>query len=487
MKHRKRWGAPVELSPLPVEGDGGAPWTVLAYEATLLSYRAGGRAQTVALTKATFDECVANFNRYPKVPVVIEHADTRGGPTEWAQPQGWVTALRVGTMTRGDKTVATLEGRLALSAEMRVKVVGAEGVPPVWPFGSVTIGDTVDEESAKELGAALWSFSLTAHPRLADVPRLAASRDAAEASYYGPLDTRDDVLAMIRECLRLPVTASEAEVNAQLSKLGELAAQDPMPEAASEAVEDFGEALRLPVLSTPNEVLAAVRRALDTMPGSAPATMAAPASAERTRMKNFLEMAAALKLSVASEDAAHAAVLALAQDGAAARATLTLADGAPLAPALADVVAARAELAKALPELEKLRVAEASRAKAERETYVADLCLARGWDADVKHAMELAAHADFAGFRAKYPAPSREELAQRAQDGARTAVVAAAHKTEAAKEPAKTEKVSLAQQADKLRAVYASAGYALTVTEAVDLVSRGETPDLAAAKLAGGR
>jgi hypothetical protein len=171
-----------------------------------------------------------------------------------------------------------------------------------------------------------------------------------------------------------------------------------------------------------------------------------------------------------------------------ARATLTLAEGAPLAPALAEVVAARAELGKALPELEKLRATEAERAKAERVTYVADLCLARGWDADVKHAMELAAHADFAGFQVKYPAPSREELAQRAQDPQRTATVAAAHKTEAAKEPeAPKAKLTAAQEAAAVREVYSRAGFPITVTQAVELVSRGETPDTAAAKLAGGR
>jgi hypothetical protein len=485
-KPLKRWGSPVELSALPVEGTE-APWTVLAYEATLLSYRAGGTARTVALTRSIFDACVANFGRYPKVPVVIEHADTRGGPSEWAQPQGWVTALRVGSMERGGKTVATLEGKLSLGAEMRAKVVGAGAdAPPTWPFGSVTIVDALDEETGKDLGAALWSFSLTAHPRLADVPRLAASHEATEASYYGPLESRDDVLAMIREVLRLPVTATESEVNAQLVKLGDLAAQEPVPEAACEAIEDFGEALRLPVLATPTEVLAAVRRALDTMPGSAPATMAAQISAERTRMKNFLEMAAALKLSVASEDAAHAAVLALAQDGAAARAALNLGAEAPLAPAVAEGVAARAELAKVRPELEKLQGEAAERAKADRVAYVGDVCLARGWDADVQHAMVLAAHADFPAFQAKYPRPSREELAQRAQDPARLAVVAAGQKTEAGKQPEPVKKLTLAQETDALRGVYAQHGFDLSVTEAAMLVQRGETPDTAAAKLAGG-
>ncbi len=485
MRNRKRWGAPVELSPLPVEGAADAPWTVLAYEATLLSYRAGGTSRTVSLTKLQFEQCVTNFGRYPKVPIVIEHADTRGGPSEWAQPQGWVTALRVGTMQRNGATVATLEGRLSLGAEMRAKVVGSEGSPPVWPFGSVTLMDALDEETAVPLGAALWSFSLTAHPRLADVPRLAASKDV-ETSYYGPMESRDDVLAMIREVLRLPVTATESEVNAQLVKLGDLAAQEPVSEAAAEAIEDFGEALRLPVLSTPNEVLAAVRRALDTMPGSQPATTAAK-PADRTSMKTLIELAAALKLPAANEDDAHAAILTLTQDGAAARAALNLAAGAALAPAVAEAVAARAELAKVRPELEKLAAEAAERAKADRVTYVADLCLARGWDADVRHAMELAAHADFVAFQAKYPKPSREELAQRSQDGARLATVAASHKTEAGKEPVKVASLTLAQEAEKLREVYAEHGYDLSVTDAAMLVQGGETPEKAAATLAGGR
>ena len=173
------FGHPVHLSALPTSEAG--RWNVLAYESTLTI---GGKE--ITLTKRDFEQCVANFARYPKVPIVLEHADTLGDrPPSWAESHGYVTELRVGTFTRpSGKTVASLEGRLVFDAATASEV---NSEPPKWPFGSITILFNVpDEETKRNLGSMLWSFSLTTHPRLIDVPRLVASM---EHSHHKENDT----------------------------------------------------------------------------------------------------------------------------------------------------------------------------------------------------------------------------------------------------------------------------------------------------------
>lgn len=156
------------LEAKPTEG---GVWNVLAYEVDL-------KGRDVVLTKQHLEECVKNFARYPKVPVVIEHADTdwwNDYPAEYAEPHGWITELRLNeSFTRADgRVVCALEGRMALDDKTKGEV---NADPPKWPFGSVTIFfDQRDEESGEYRGAVLWSYSLTAHPALVDVPRLAAS------------------------------------------------------------------------------------------------------------------------------------------------------------------------------------------------------------------------------------------------------------------------------------------------------------------------
>lgn len=157
-----------ELEAKPTEG---GVWNVLAYEVDL-------KGRDTVLTRAHLEECVKNFARYPKVPIVIEHADTNWWddlPEDYAEPHGWVTELRINdAFARSDgRIVAALEGRIAFDEKTKAEV---NADPPKWPFGSVTIFfDQRDEESGDHIGAVLWSYSLTAHPALVDVPRLAAS------------------------------------------------------------------------------------------------------------------------------------------------------------------------------------------------------------------------------------------------------------------------------------------------------------------------
>lgn len=238
-KGERTFGAQVELG-AEVAADGGV-WNVLAYEVELKSRKA-------SLTRSMFEQCVSNFARYPKVPVCLEHADTDPSmPSEWAEPRGWITQLRVGSMQRNGRTVATLEGRMALDERTRNEV---NTVPPKWPFGSVTIiPEAVDEETGSAIGALLWSFSLTAHPALADVPRLAASRSlementpmktfltlaaligiaaTSEDDAHDKLASRAAEGTDVRKALNLSANAPINEVHAKLAALNTEAAKVP--------------------------------------------------------------------------------------------------------------------------------------------------------------------------------------------------------------------------------------------------------------------
>ena len=132
MKHFL-YGAPLALSIPPTESEGG-PWTEICYEVELKGYRRADGSYA-RITADDIASMVANFERYPKAPIVVEHADTRIEAAEvnpdWAEPHGWIVALRQGKRTRTvagkTVTVATLEGRLDVSPEMRLAIVGDSG------------------------------------------------------------------------------------------------------------------------------------------------------------------------------------------------------------------------------------------------------------------------------------------------------------------------------------------------------------------------
>jgi len=402
------YGAPVQLSIPPTDAEGG-PWSTVAYAVELKGYKlkAGGHAR---ITESDIDDMIRNFGAYPKAPLVIEHADTRKEVAEvhpeWAKPHGHVVELRKGTFTRAVKgipvTVPSLEARFAAAPDVRLAINGDpdNGVPPTWPFCSITPAAGHDDEHDVPLGCVLWSVSLTAHPRLVDLPRIAASRRlvpmknrtarrggatqapasiepldpgaegdvgsplaAATLGYwYGEIKTRGDVLSMLRSVFDLPVLTVEADVVAKLATLETLAAtpEDISGVDVDDIVCSLRRALGLDALKTTAEVIASVRLALTSLPdGGAelsratptphtppPAANAAPTQKEPTTMKTFMELAAEHKIPAANEDQAREAVLALAREGATVRAALKVELGAPLAPALAAVAEDRAELGK---------------------------------------------------------------------------------------------------------------------------------------------
>lgn len=436
-------GSFIRLGAKGSELEGG--WVVLAYEVAMR-----GRGK-MTLTRQEFEECVRNFASYPCCPITLEHADAMDGPAEWAAPHGHIEELRVGEMQRTvdgqERTVATLEGRPSYLGTTASDVASGK-----WRYGSIFIlKGVVDEETDTKLGAMLWSWSLTAHPRLRDVSRLAplaASRrpegESVEAGWwYGSIETRGDLIACLREILDLPVTTTEAEVLAELDKLEALSAPgaDTSGIDVDRIVAQLRDALRLPALTTTSGVLAEVRKGLANLPDDAdddtdaslsrrpPAApspaLKAPPTPESHPMK-LVALLATFGLSVPTEEEAQPRVAAFAQLGADA----TKALGLPLTAtpqefsAKLSALSADAARVKGLEtELNTFRAQQAEAVKTEREKHLIELFAVQPELKGAEVALRLHAERDPEGFAKAYPRPSAEQLLASAQHDARTGQV----------------------------------------------------------------
>jgi hypothetical protein len=389
------------------------------------------------------------------------------------------------------------------------------GAKKKWRFGSITIlQGAVDEETGQKLGSMLWSWSLTAHPRLTGLPAIAASKkipaegEVVQAGYWwGDIDSREDLLECIKTVLDLPVTYTEAETLAELDKLESLVT-DPNADTTGidldYIVRQFRDALRLPALKTKTEVIAEVRKGLTTLPSEvAPATDttlshrgAAARNTEKTMFK-FLPFAALIGLVAATEEDAEKKVTTFAQLGADAIKAL----GLPVTCTAAELGARVKELTDAagkVPGLEKeLTVFRDERAKAEkalRASWIDDVIAEKPELKAMRASLELHAAHDWKGFAETYPRPDREKLitaaaeqAQRAQDGGRTqgvtVVTASANPaTKDAPKPEATPK-TIAQHATEIRETYTQFGVPLSITDALQMAQSGETAEKALAWL----
>lgn len=394
-------------------------WWVLAYEGEL-------KGRKASLTREHFEQCVKNFARYGRsVPVTLYHADIDAAShPEKCKAHAWLDELRVGSMEVGGKTVATLEGKRRWVIESTKTDVACGALVG----GSVTIFfNWKDDATAEVLGAYLYSFSLTNNPALTHLPALAASQRATLGHWYGDLENRDDVLAMLRQVLDLPIMTDETATLAELAKLERLVSE---PEGTSGVdVDDIlcalREALRLPALATAAEVIAAVRQALTTLPAGSPAAMSRGAAAthpENTPMSKLIALAALLGVAPKSEDDANVVLEARLRENVNVRRALNLTPDAPLADVTAALSTLTTESAKVPALTEKLKSFEKREAEAlatVRKAHIDDVMAASGLPEAVRASLELHATADWPGFQKAHPRPSREELAQRAQDGDR--------------------------------------------------------------------
>lgn len=399
-----------------------SPWNVLAYEVAL-----EGRGD-VKLTRQDFEECVANFSRLGgRVPVVLYHADTDPmAHPDARKAHAWITAMRVGSMRRDGKTCATLEARFQwVNAATRASVESGE-----LAYGSVTmVQHGVDEETGDDIGSFLWSFSLTNNPALVDIPRIVASRvlppRAVKTSHwFGEIEDRDDVVAMLRAVLRLPTLAPEVDVVRELDKLASLLGSDEG--ATGVDVDDIvcaiRDAMRLPALTTAAETIAAVRSALaapsddDAAPPSASVALPmtrglAPASlslTEKPMTITFITLAARLGIACNDEGAAQQQVLARAEESLTIRRQLGLnadASGKDVETKISALAADAARVAVLSAENEALKVRETERAQREVDEHVAALCADPVY-AKSKDALTVFARADYAAFSKAYPKPA---------------------------------------------------------------------------------
>lgn len=393
-------------------------WWTLAYEGEL-------RGRNAALTREDFESCIKNFRHYGRsIPVPLYHADldAKAHP-ESRKAHAWIDDLRLGTMEIGGKTVATLEGKRRWAIESTRADVECGAIVG----GSITIFHRwVDDATGENMGPYLYSFSLTNNPALTHLPALAASQSVSLGYWCGDLDTRDDVLAMLRSILDLPVMTDEAATLAELAKLERLAGQ---PENASgvevdDIVSALRQALRMPALTTPAEVIAAVRKALTTLPTEAPAALSQRAptttpTTEFTTMTKLLALSALMGLTPKNDDEAATALETRVREGGNVRQALNLsasATSAEVAASIAKLSTDAARLPAVVTELEAFKRREAEALSALRKAWIDDVLAAGSLPDSVRPSLELHASSDWAGFQKLHPRPTAEELGQRAQD-----------------------------------------------------------------------
>lgn len=451
-------------------------WWILAYEGEL-------KGRKASLTRAHFEQVLANFKRYGRpVPVTLYHADIDAAShPDKCKAHAWLDELRIGSMEVEGKTVATLEGKRRWVNDATKADVASGALVG----GSVTIFfDWKDDASGEKVGAYLFSFSLTNNPALTHLPALAASQGAALGHWYGDITTRDDVLAMLRALLELPVAESEEKV------IGALEALVKLPEGTGgvevgRILDDIREALRLPVIdpatgATP-DILAEVRRALATLPASTPTAMSRRLGADVTPTETTMSMialAALIGVAAKSEDEAKVALEARLKENGTLRRALNLgADASPadVAAALSKLTTEAARVPALVTELDSFKKREAAALEVQRKGWIDDVMAAHGLPEAVRPSLELHAATDWPGFQKAHPRPSREELAQRAQDGDRLGRAALGARKASAPAPTTGSGESEEPDADDLDAAAQALmqEHGIGYAEALDMLAGG--------------
>ena len=169
MPIKSKDGSKVELT---LELARGAPWNKIAYTCEL-------KTRGAVLNRRMFDDCVRNYARYGgNTPVVLFHADLDSAAhPDSRKAHARISALQIGTMERRGMECDTLEAKFDWINEATRKDVETGALDKC----SVTIFPyAVDEETGEEIGAYLYSLSLTNNPALTDLPPLQAERSFSQ-------------------------------------------------------------------------------------------------------------------------------------------------------------------------------------------------------------------------------------------------------------------------------------------------------------------
>lgn len=264
-----------------------AKWVQIGYEGHFEGHVIG----PFDLTRAKFEEAVANFRKHPAykqgatmasadqinagnydvVPWDFHHASEQAPtsgtiPTEGAPAQGWALELEV---RNGPDGKAQLWSFTRFLEPLKGYMLAGK-----YKWCSMTLYlEATHPTTGKKIGAYLSSVAATNDPFLQGMVPLAASRQGPKVQaghyYYDPYNqpcTPEDAVEQIRNMLKLPETTGIADLRAELQKVQAWAAGT---EAAPPGVEvdDLVGVLRrminLPLTATSENVFASVFAVLD--------------------------------------------------------------------------------------------------------------------------------------------------------------------------------------------------------------------------------
>lgn len=263
-----------------------AKWVQIGYEGHFEGHVIG----PFDLTRAKFEEAVANFRKHPAykqgatmasadqinagtydvVPWDFHHASEQAPtsgtiPTEGAPAQGWALELEV---RDGPDGKAQLWSYTRFLEPLRGYVAASK-----YKWCSMTLFlDATDPVTGKKIGAYLSSVAATNDPFLQNLIPLAASRRGTKVQagyYYDPYNqpcTPEEAFESLRDTLKMPETTGIPELRAEIEKVQRWAAGS---EAAPPGVEvdDLVGIMRrminLPLTATIDTVFSSVFAVLD--------------------------------------------------------------------------------------------------------------------------------------------------------------------------------------------------------------------------------
>ena len=261
----------VTLSEVMLGEDDSPKWQHVAIEGQYLGYN-----PPFAITRKTFNEMVANFQKHPKykagedgigmadvVPWDFEHASEQWSsegtiPTSGAPAQGWISELKVEAGQDGKAQLWALTTWLPMAKDY------IKNKQYKWSSISVVLNMS-DPETNESLGAVLTSVALTNHPFIQGLESLAAStkngaKELRIGRWYEAAGTALEAIGCIKDLLGLPELSSIQEVMSQIDKLRQWTQSGTTP-IGIDTAGIFGslrQILNIGALTTESEVLDAL-------------------------------------------------------------------------------------------------------------------------------------------------------------------------------------------------------------------------------------
>lgn len=433
------------------DSENAAKWVQVATEGQYLGYNGG--ASPFVFDRKTFQEVVANIRSNPaykmgadgfgETDVVgwdFNHASEMSPaagtmPLSGSPAQGW---------TRDFKIVDGADGKAQLWALTRFLEPARTYIKAgQYKWASVALAfDAVDPLSGKNVGSIVTSIALTNQPFIAGMQPLVASRQSGASAavvaghygYFSAASTPGEAFCSLRELFGLPITASVPEVVAQIGKVKQWldSGNAPLGIELDEIVGCMRTILGVPALTSATDVIDSVGQMVSRLIEESAASSAVIGA--KTSM-DILKILATLLGVIENEAAVRSAVEELVtlraelikklqlSSVAASRVVLEAASvnadaGLSLASLLkalgttnvngaveriATLLQHSDDLAKAQPELEKLRASMKQVDEATQETDVTSAMASYKMPEDAREALLLMRRQDPKRFAEKYP------------------------------------------------------------------------------------